>query len=598
MSDISHLRNFSIIAHIDHGKSTLADRFLEVTGTVPKRLLRDQFLDQMDLERERGITIKLQSVRMEYRGLVLNLIDTPGHVDFTDEVSRSLAAVEGAILLVDATQGIQAQTVAHFRRARALGLVFIPVVNKIDLPNAETEHVVQALAGLLDVDPQTVLRCSAKTGSGVAEILDAVIERVPPPSGSSTAPVRALIIDSLFDPFLGVVAFIRVVDGRLTKGDRIVLLGSRAASTALEVGLFHPDRKPAPQLTAGEIGYIITGLKNLVSVRVGDTIAGSLDAKSLGSFSLAQPVVFAGLFPGDDGGGFEKLRGALEKLKLNDAALTFQPEHTKALGYGFRCGFLGLLHLDIVRERLKREFSLEPTFSYPSVAYRCRVSARGGEREVVVRSPADFPGGDILRAVEEPWSIVEILTPPTALSALLQIIREARGSVVSTDNFAEDQLLIRAEIPLASILVDFYDKVKSVSSGFASLDVALGDYRPADAVKLDIVLNGEAVESLSTIIPKAEAQRRARQIVEKLEAVIPREQFEIRIQAAVAGDILASGRISALRKDVLAKLYGGDVTRKMKLLKKQKRGKKRMRAQGTVHLAPEVVTALLKPDRG
>ncbi len=589
-------RNFSIIAHIDHGKSTLADRFLEITETVPKRELRDQFLDQMDLERERGITIKLQPVRMLYRGVVLNLIDTPGHVDFTDEVSRSLAAVEGAILLVDATQGIQAQTLAHFRRAQSHGLTIVPVVNKIDLPNANQDHAVLALAALVGLAPDQVLRCSAKTGTGVAAILHAVIDRVPPPAGDPAAPLRALVIDSLFDAFLGVVAYVRVVDGRLTKGTKTRLLGSGAEGTVIDVGYFAPQRKPSAALETGDIGFVVTGLKRLESVHVGDTLATTKTAPALQEFAVSQPVVFAGIFPGA-GGQFDQLRSALEKLKLNDAALTFQPEHTKALGHGFRAGFLGLLHLDVIRERLLREFQLEPVFSYPSVAYRVTIRAKGGAQEFEVRSPSEFPTGDVLESVQEPWARVDILTPPDALSRLLQIVRDARGEVAATDNFSDDQLIVRCDVPLASILVDFYDRVKSVSSGYASLDVSLRDYRPTEAVKLDILLNGEPAESLAVIVPRVEAQRRGRQVVERLATLIPREQFEIRIQAAVGSDILASARVAPVRKDVTAKLYGGDVTRKMKLLEKQKRGKKRLRARGSVHLSAEVVTSLLKPDR-
>ncbi|MBI3115450.1 MAG: elongation factor 4 [Candidatus Kerfeldbacteria bacterium] len=597
MTEVAFIRNFSIVAHIDHGKSTLADRFLELAGAVSKREFKEQFLDSMDLERERGITIKLHPLRLQYGGYTLHLIDTPGHVDFTDEVSRSLAAVEGVILLVDATQGIQAQTMAHYRRVQSLGLAIVPVVNKVDLPNANTDAVALSFAALIGVEPDVVLRCSAKTGLGVREVLEAVVAKIPPPSVNVEAPLRARVIDSLYDDYLGVVAYVRVVDGHVRKGSPLVFLGSQATSTAIDVGTFAPQRVPQPTLGSGDIGYVVTGLKDLAAVRVGDTVAETPGAAPLSAFAVSEPVVFAGIFPGS-GEDFPQLRSALEKLKLNDAALSFQPEHTRALGQGFRAGFLGLLHLDVVRERLEREFGLEPIFSFPSVAYRVTVRAKGGERQLVVHSPSEFPSGDTLVAVEEPWASVELLTPPSALSQLLQILRDARGLVESTENFADDQLLITAAVPLASILVDFYDRIKSASAGYASLEVTLGGYRPADVAKLDILLNGDAAESLAVIVPRAEAQRRGRTLVERLSTVLPREQFEIRIQAAVGSDILASARVAPLRKDVTAKLYGGDVTRKMKLLKKQKAGKKRLRQRGSVQLSAEVVTSLLKPDQG
>lgn len=596
MSDQRQIRNFSIIAHVDHGKSTLADRLLELTGAIEPRRMRDQFLDQLDLERERGITIKMQPVQMRYRDWLLNLIDTPGHVDFTDEVTRSLAAVEGAILLVDATQGVQAQTVAHGRRAQALGLTIIPVVNKVDLPNADPDRVAAALAAFVGCEPASILRCSAKTGQGVEAILETVVARVPPPRGEAAAPLRARTIDSVYDPYLGVVAHVRVVDGQLVPGRRALLLGSRTTMTVQEVGVFHPERSATALLQAGDIGYVVTGLKDVALVRVGDTLAADSTAALLGASQPPQPVVFAGVFPaaGED---VTKLRAALEKLRLNDAALTFQPEHLKAIGYGFRCGFLGLLHLDVVRERLEREFGLQLSLSYPSVAYRCQVRGKGGQpATVVVRSPAEFPAPETLLGVAEPWASLEILAPPSTLSAILGLVREARGSVLATETFAIDQLLIRAEAPLASLLVDFYDKLKTVSAGYASLNVTVGEPRATDVIRLDVRLNGEIVDELATIVPRAEAGRRARQLVSKLESVIPREQFEIRIQVGIGGDILAAGRVAPFRKDVIAKLYGGDVTRKMKLLKKQKRGKARLRGQGSVRLDAKVVTALLTPD--
>lgn len=596
MSDQRQIRNFSIIAHVDHGKSTLADRLLELTGAIEPRRMRDQFLDQLDLERERGITIKMQPVQMRYRDWLLNLIDTPGHVDFTDEVTRSLAAVEGAILLVDATQGVQAQTVAHGRRAQALGLTIIPVVNKVDLPNADPDRVAAALATFVGCEAASILRCSAKTGQGVEAILEAVVARVPPPRGEAMAPLRARTIDSVYDPYLGVVAHVRVVDGQLVPGRRALLLGSRTTITVQEVGVFHPERSATALLQAGDIGYVVTGLKDVALVRVGDTLAADATAVLLGAAQPPQPVVFAGVFPaaGED---VTKLRAALEKLRLNDAALTFQPEHLKAIGYGFRCGFLGLLHLDVVRERLEREFGLQLSLSYPSVAYRCQVRGKGGQpATVVVRSPAEFPAPETLLGVAEPWASLEILAPPSTLSAILGLVREARGSVLATETFAIDQLLIRAEAPLASLLVDFYDKLKTVSAGYASLNVTVGEPRATDVIRLDVRLNGEMVDELATIVPRVEAGRRARQLVSKLESVIPREQFEIRIQVGIGGDILAAGRVAPFRKDVIAKLYGGDVTRKMKLLKKQKRGKARLRGQGSVRLDAKVVTALLTPD--
>ncbi len=601
---MENLRNFCIIAHIDHGKSTLADRFLEITGTVPKREMRDQLLDQMDIERERGITIKLQPVRMDHRSrdgrqFVLNLIDTPGHVDFTYEVSRSLAAVEGAILLVDATQGVQAQTIGNLYLALDQNLAIIPVVNKIDLPNAEPERSRDEIVHLLGCRPEDVLFASGKTGEGVPEILETVIAKVPPPKGRADAPLRALVFDSTYDPYKGVVAFVRVVDGSVKAHDKTHLAATGVTSETLETGWFKPKMKPADRLSAGEIGYLVTGLKDIESCRVGDTVTvpdyREAGVQPLPGYKQITPMVFAGIFP-KEGDEFDKLREAMLKLKLNDASLSFEPEHQSALGFGFRTGMLGLLHLEIVQERLKREHGLDVVVTTPSVAYHVTRTDGG---LLTVKSPLDLPDPTHIRLIEEPWVKADIISPREYIGGVMALVQEKRGLYRDTEYLTSDvragsRVLLHYEIPLSSILVDFYDKLKSVSSGYASLNYELMDYRAADVVRLDILVNGEPVEALASIVYEDAAPRVARRICETLKESLPRQQFEIKIQGAIGSKIIASERLAPYRKDVIGYLSGGDWTRKQKLLNKQKKGKKRMLQGGRVDIPPEAFFAVLK----
>jgi len=602
-----NIRNFCIIAHIDHGKSTLADRLLEYTHTVAKRDMREQVLDMMDLERERGITIKLQPVRMEYEinlnfksqisnsgsKFILNLIDTPGHVDFNYEVSRSLAAVEGALLLVDATQGVQAQTLGNLYLALEQNLAIIPAVNKIDLPNAEIEKTVQEIVALLGCKKEDIILASGKTGVGVPEILEAVVKRIPPPKGKIGGPPRALIFDSKYDEFKGVVAYVRVVDGEIGKGGKILMMATNTESEVLEVGYFKPKFVPAEKLLAGEIGYIVTGLKEIEKCRVGDTITIP-DLKSqisnLPGYKEVKPMVFAGIFC-REGSDFPKLREAILKLKLNDAALTFEPEQSKALGFGFRCGLLGLLHLEIVEERLRREHNLNVIVTVPSVAYR--LTRKNGER-YIIKSPLDLPDPTHIELVEEPWIKIDVVSPSQYIGGIMQMVQEKRGVYLNTEYLDADRVILHYEVPLSAILVDFYDKLKSVSSGYASMNYEFLGYRKADAIKMDILVAGEPVEALTTIVYRDTAYETGRKIVESLKKVLPRQMFEVKIQAAIGGKIVASEHLPAMRKDVTAKLYGGDVTRKMKLLEKQKKGKKKMKAIGKVDIPPEAFLAVLK----
>lgn len=602
----SRIRNFCIIAHIDHGKSTLADRLLEVTGTVTKREMQPQLLDQMDLERERGITIKLQPVRMHYRAkdgqeFMLHLIDTPGHVDFQYEVSRSLAAVEGAILLVDATQGVQAQTIGNLYLALEQNLTIIPVVNKIDMPSAEPEKARDEIVHLLGCKPEDVLFASGKTGVGVPEILEAVIARVPAPSGDAAKPLRALVFDSSYDEYKGVVAFVRLVDGAVRRGDQIHLAATATTSETLEVGYFTPKFKSDESLEAGQIGYVVTGLKDIAACRVGDTVTVP-DFKPLGLAPLpgykdVTSMVFAGIFP-KEGDEFDKLREAMLKLKLSDASLNFEPEHSQALGFGFRCGLLGLLHLEIMQERLRREHRIEVVVTVPSVAYR--VTKTNGEI-IIATSPAALPDPSAIRKIEEPWTRADIVSPREHIGGIMALVQEKRGAYKDTEYLSGEsavgRVILHYEVPLASILVDFYDKLKSVSSGYASLNYEFSEYREADVVKLDILVAEEPVEALATIVYSDAAQRVGRRMCETLKETLPRQQFEIKIQAAVGGKVVASERIQAYRKDVTGYLYGGDVTRKMKLLQKQKKGKKRMEKSGKVDIPPEAYLAVLKKDK-
>ncbi len=587
------IRNFCIIAHIDHGKSTLADRLLEFTGTVARRDMKDQMLDMMDLERERGITIKLQPVRMDYKEHILNLIDTPGHVDFNYEVSRSLAAVEGALLLVDATQGVQAQTLGNLYLALEQNLTIIPVVNKIDLKNAEVEKTVQEITALIGCKKEEVILASGKSGAGVPEILEAVVNKVPSPKGEISKPLRALIFDSKYDDYKGVVAYVRVVDGEVKRGDKIYLAATKIESEVLEVGYFKPKFVPAGKLSAGEIGYIVTGLKEIERCRVGDTITvhdPDLTVQSLPGYKEVKPMVFAGIFckEGDD---FPKLREAILKLKLNDAALTFETEQSKALGFGFRCGLLGLLHLEIVEERLRREHNLDVIVTVPSVAYR--ITNNKGE-VLIIKSPSELPDMSHIKLIEEPWIKIDVVSPSTYIGGIMQMVQEKRGVYIDTEYLDADRVILHYEIPLSAILVDFYDKLKSVSSGYASLNYEFFGYREADVLKMDILVATEPVEALATIVYRDTAQDVGRRIVQSLKKVLPRQMFEVKIQAALGGKIVASEHLPAMKKDVTAKLYGGDVTRKNKLLEKQKKGKKKMKALGKVDIPPEAFLAVLK----
>ena len=624
----SPIRNFCIIAHIDHGKSTLADRFLELTGTVDKRNMKEQMLDTMELERERGITIKLQPVRMKYTlkekierlkdqkikrsedqlpftnyqlpdEYTLNLIDTPGHVDFTYEVSRSLAAVEGAILLVDATQGVQAQTIANLYLAIEQGLTIIPVINKIDLPNANIEKTAEEIIHLLGCKREEILQCSGKTGEGVAALLLAVVEQVPPPPvHSETAGyLKALIFDSFYDDYQGVIAAVRVKDGGLKKGDKIQFMGTRAEADVLGVGHFSPSRVEDPTLDNGQIGFVVTGLKELGNVRVGDTITQKDNPahESLPGYKEIKPMVYAGIFP-KEGDDYQALRDAVDRLKLSDASLFYEPEHSNALGFGFRCGFLGMLHMEIFQERLRREFGLHIIATVPSVAYH--VSTTKGE-ELVVKSPQDLPEVQRIDHIEEPWMTVDIITPEAYIGNVMSLIAERKGTYITTEYLSagdDRRTILRYDMPLASLITDFYDKLKTVTSGYASLNYDFKEYRAADVVKLDILIAEEPVEALSTLVWQDEAFKVGKKIVESLKDTLPKHQFVLKIQAAIGGKIIAAERLAALRKDVTAKLYGGDVTRKMKLLQKQKKGKKKMMAmgKGKVEIPTEAYLAVLK----
>lgn len=596
---LQKIRNFAILAHIDHGKSTLADRMIEKTDTVDSRKMKEQLLDRMDLERERGITIKLQPVNMVYNGHYLNLIDTPGHVDFSYEVSRSLAAVEGAVLLVDATQGIQAQTLANLYLALEQNLEIIPVVNKIDLPAADVAGTKESIAKLIGCAESDIIEASGKTGQGVMDILDAVIARVPAPrtSAAPDAPPRALIFDSFYDEYKGVIAYVRMVDGVLNKKDDVTMMATKAEGEALEVGVFKPDYAPAESLATGFIGYVVTGLKSVEECRVGDTITLTKAAQAgtvqrLGGYKEVKPMVFAGIFC-KEGNEYETLREAIGKLKLTDAALQYEPEHSKALGFGFRCGFLGLLHLEIFQERLRREFDLELVVTTPSVAYHV-VTASGEETEI--RSALDLPDQSQITEIKEPWVTLDVITPQEYMGAVMQLVQDKRGEYKNTEYLDENRVVLHYEMPMSTILTDFYDKMKSGTSGFASINYEFVDYRPADVVRMDILVAEEPVEALATIVYRDEAFRRGKEIVESLKETLPKQMFVLKIQAALGGKVIAAERLSAMRKDVTAKLYGGDVSRKRKLLEKQKKGKKKMASMGTgkVDIPPEAFMKVLR----
>jgi GTP-binding protein LepA len=583
------IRNFSIIAHIDHGKSTLADRILELTHAVSSRDMRAQVLDSMDLERERGITIKAQAVRVEWKGHQLNLIDTPGHVDFTYEVSRSLQACEGALLVVDAAQGTQAQTLANAYLAIENDLEIVPVVNKIDLPQADPEGAAAEIADLIGDSPDHVLRISAKTGSNVEDVLDAIVERVPPPEGDPDAPARALIFDSSYDQYRGVVAFVRVVDGRFSTREplRAMALGTRFE--AEELGFFSPTRSPTRTLDAGEVGYVITGLKDVSRLRVGDTITAQARqaAEPLPGYKDVKPMVFAGLFP-TDSDDYPELRDALEKLKLNDAALFYEPETSQALGFGFRCGFLGLLHMEIVRERLEREFDLDLLVTAPNVAYRVK-PPNGEWREV--HTPTDMPNE--LEEVEEPYIKASIIVPKEFVGAVMELNTDRRGRFDHLEYLSEQRVHLTYELPLAEIVLDYYDQLKSRTRGYASFDYDVIGFRPGKLVRVDVLVAGESVDALSLVVHRDSAYDRGRLLVERLQKEIPRQQFDVAIQAAIGARVIARETVKARRKDVLAKCYGGDITRKRKLLEQQKAGKKRMKQVGMVEVPQEAFLAVL-----
>jgi GTP-binding protein LepA len=591
MSQQGKIRNFCIIAHIDHGKSTLADRLLEETKTLSKREMKDQLLDTMDLERERGITIKLQPVRMEWQGFILNLIDTPGHVDFSYEVSRSLAACEGAILVVDSTQGIEAQTIANVHLAKQHDLKIIPVVNKIDLPNSEKEKTAEEIVKVFGFEKEDILYASGKTGEGVPKILEEITKKIPPPRGKEDANMRALIFDSKYDKHRGVVVFVRVVDGSLEKNSKIQMYGTKTQADALEVGFFKPKLFPSPVINTGEVGYIVTGLRDVRKARVGDTvILSSMKVEPLPGYKQVKPMVYASIFPtsGDD---YPILRDAMDKLKLNDAALEFEAESIPALGFGFRVGFLGLLHMDIVQERLSREYELDLVLTAPSVEYKVNLKDGGSE---IIHTPSQLPDQSNIDTTEEPWVKVEILTPQLYIGGIMDLITGRRGEYKNMEYVSDDRVLILAEMPLANIIIDFYDKLKSVSSGYASLNYELIDLRIADLVKVDIIVAGDTVDALSVIVHKDIAEQEGRVFVDKLKTAIPKQQFEIALQAAIGGKIIARETISAMRKDATSGLYGGDVTRKMKHLQKQKKGKKRLKRIGQVDIPQDAFLAILK----
>ena len=591
------IRNFCIIAHIDHGKSTLADRMIEKTGTVDMRKMKSQILDKMDLERERGITIKLAPVTMDYQGYQLNLIDTPGHVDFNYEVSRSLAAVEGAVLLVDATQGIQAQTLANLYLAMEQDLVIIPVVNKIDLPAADVPKVSAEIIKLLGCKESDIVQASGKTGAGVEDILAKVISEIPAPQGDPAKPLRALIFDSNYDEYKGVVAYIRVVDGSISKNNKIKLIATDAKSEALDVGIFSPDYHPTGQLACGQIGYIITGFKTVGDCRVGDTVTIYKDdthlVEALQGYAEAKPMVYAGIFP-SEGNNYALLRDGIEKLKLNDAALIYEPEQSQALGLGFRCGFLGLLHLEIFQERLRREHGLELIVTVPSVAYQIKTKGKAGI--MTISSPQQLPDQSQIDSLEEPWVSLDVIVPKEYLGSVMALVQSKRGVYKNTEYIDPTRPILHYDLPMAAVLTDFYDKLKSVSSGYASINYDFIGYREADVVKMDIWVAEEIVESLSMIVYRDDAFSRGKAIVELLKDTLPKQMFVIKLQAMIGGNIIAAERISAMRKDVTAKLYGGDVSRKNKLLDKQKKGKKKMMAagKGKVAIPSDTFVKLLK----
>lgn len=591
---LSYIRNFSIIAHVDHGKSTLADRLIEFTGALEKREMKEQLLDTLDIERERGITIKLQAVRLKYRDYTLHLIDTPGHVDFGYEVSRSLAACEGALLLVDATQGIEAQTIATFWQALNLNLEIIPVINKIDLPSADVDRIKRQIEDVLGLDPEGAILASGKAGIGIEDILEAIVSRIPPPKGDENAPLKALIFDSYYDPYRGAVAFVRIVDGEVKVGTRIRLMSTGKEFEVTEVGAQTPKMERLDSLKAGDVGYIAAAIKDVRDIRVGDTIT---DAKKpakepIEGFRPAKPMVYAGLYP-TGSTTFEDMRDALERYSINDAALTYEVESSPALGMGFRCGFLGLLHLEIVQERLEREYNIELITTAPNVIYRVITTKK---EDLEVRNPSQLPPQNYIDKILEPYIEASIITPNEYVGAIMQLVQDKRGIQKGFEYLDQKTVLLRYDIPLGEVLFDFHDKLKTATKGYASFDYEFIGYREGDLVRMDILINDEPVDALSFIVHKDKAYRVGRTLVDKMKEVIPRQLFEVKIQAAIGSKVIASSRVAPLRRDVLAKCYGGDITRKKKLLEKQKEGKKRMKQFGKVELPQEAFLSILKAD--
>jgi GTP-binding protein LepA len=592
-----HIRNFCIIAHIDHGKSTLADRLLQLTGTISEREMTEQVLDSMDLEREKGVTIKASAVRMNYTAqdgqtYELNLIDTPGHVDFGYEVSRALAACEGALLVVDASQGIEAQTLANLYLALEADLEIIPVINKIDLISARPDEVAAEISALLGTPPEEIPRISAKAGINVETVLEAIVQQVPPPKGDANAPLRALIFDSHYDPYKGVVAYVRVMDGEVCPTDSLLMMASGVGIKPVEIGIFVPDLRVTQQLSAGEVGYVATGLKTVRECRVGDTITLTARpaAEPLPGYRKIKPMVFAGIYPAE-ADDYANLKDALEKLQLNDASLIFQPETSQALGFGFRCGFLGMFHMEIIQERIEREYDLDVVFTAPSVEYE--VLLRSGET-ALIDSPVDLPEPDLIEEVREPWMKIQIFTPTEFYGVVMDMTTQRRGIFKEQEYPAPGRVLLHFEIPLSELIVDFFDALKSKTRGYASLDYQFAEYRPEDLIKLEVLVNGDPVDALATIVHKDEAYHKGQAAISKLKDIIPRQLFDVAIQAYAGGRVISRANVKALRKDVLAKCYGGDITRKKKLLEKQKRGKKRMKMVGNVEIPQEAFLAVLR----
>lgn len=597
--DQQHIRNFSIIAHIDHGKSTLADRLIEYTGTLTKREMEEQILDSMDLERERGITIKAQAVRSIYTArdgqeYMLNFIDTPGHVDFTYEVSRALAACEGALLVIDATQGIEAQTLANVYLALDNDLEIIPVINKIDLPSADPERVKHEIEDVIGIDASEAVLTSAKTGIGIEDVLEAIVAKIPAPKGDAQKPLKALVFDSKFDAYKGVVLYFRVIDGRVRKGMKIRMMATGAEFEVTEVGVFKPNPVIVDELDAGQVGFLAAAIKNVKDARVGDTITDASNPadEALPGYRKATPMVYCGLYPVENS-DYDNLRDALEKLQLNDASLVFEPETSVALGFGFRCGFLGLLHMDVIKERLEREYNLALITTAPNVIYE--VFRTNGDVELV-DNPSNFPDPTVIDHVEEPYVNATIIVPKDYVGAVMELSQEKRGEYENMTYLDETRVMIHYALPLSEIIFDYFDRLKSATRGYASLDYELAGYRASDLVKVDILLNGDPVDALSAIVHREKATVRGRPLVEKLRSLIPRQMFEIPVQAAIGNKIIARENVRALRKDVLAKCYGGDISRKRKLLEKQKEGKKRMKQVGSVELPQEAFMAILKMD--